>query len=480
MSPPGSAATPYLTGAAAGLLAKAMSLVAGFGNLWLLTRILEKEQFASYVFVLALLTWLAVVGTVGLDRTVLFRLSRIDAPPGALVGGPLVAAALVAVLPISAAFALLVAAGTAIGDVGHLPGLAFWLAVLAMMVVTTCLGRVFEAWYWARGRVAPSVLIPAAGEIARTVALAVAFVAAPTRTGVAFAVVVAAFVPLLLWLVVAPLRELRQPARLLREDLSYGLKTMAGRAADEGTHHVDVLMIGLLATAAATADYAVAARFAILVALVKGLLGPVLTPRLGRYSAFGSRDVLLREYNQVRLVGLVAALFSAAVLAALGRPVLALFGDYAQSYPLIMVLVAGYVVSVGFGSNAALLSISGHAGWTLAARVALLAAIVVLNLVLIPFMGAMGAALGMAIGQVAVNALLCAMIWRLDGLPTISPGIVLVLGAALALLLLLGFDAIGSIAGALGLVVLAVWLLARYSSLWLPLAKELLGRRRSG
>lgn len=470
----GIAAKPYVTGAAAGLLARIMSLVAGLGNLWLLTQILAKEQFAAYVFVIAVVTWLALVGTAGLDRTILYRLSRLEATSGVLVGGSLVATALIAVLPLSAGLAGIVALlGASVGDLELLPGLAVWLTVLAPLVVTTCLGRVFEAWFWARGRVAPSVLIPATADIARTIGLAAAFFLLPTPTGVAVAIVVAALVPLMAWSTIAPLGTLRRPGRIERQDLSYGLKAMLAKATNDGAQKLDIIMIGVLATATATADYAVAARLAALVGLIKGLLAPVLTPRLGRYSAAGSRDVLLREYNQVRLLGLAAALVSAGLFAAFGRPVLAVFGDYEQSYPLLMILAAGSVVNAGFGSNAAFLTIDGHAGWTLAARLALLIAVVALNLILIPRMGATGAALSMAIGLVAVNVLLSYIIWHLDRLPTISPGLTILLSVAFGLLVLVGFDALSGLVAALGLGALAGALLLAQLSLWLPAAKRL-------
>lgn len=469
----------YFAGAAAGLLAKALSLVAGFGNLWLLTQILTKEQFAGYVFVLAMVSWLALLGTVGLDRTILYRLSRTDAAPGDLVGGPLIATSLIAVLPLSAALAGIVALCMSAVGIEHLPDLTFWLTVLAPLIVTTCVGRIFGAWYWARGRIAPSLLIPASGDIARVVGLAIAFFVLPTRTGVAIAIVVAGLVPLVVWAAIAPLREFRHPARIEREDVGYGLKTMLARAADEGTQKLDILMIGLLATAAATADYAMAVRFAVLVTLVKGLLGPVLTPRLGRYSASGSREVLLQEYHQVRFFGLVAALFSASVLAVLARPALALFGEFEQSYSLLMILLAGYVVSVGFGSNAAYLTIAGHAGWTLVARIVLLLAMVALNLVLIPLMGATGAALSMAIGMAAVNILLCYIIWRLDRLATISVGLAILLGAAHSVLLLVGFDVLSGFVAAFILSAFACLLLVSQKPLWVPAAQQFFRKIRA-
>ena len=468
-------AGPYVTGTAAGLVARGVSLVSGVGNLWLLTQILAKEEFAGYVFVFALLTWLSMLGTAGLDRTVLYRLSQLDAAPGSLVGGSSIAGALIVVLPVSTAVAIVVALGTCFRDLGHLPGLGFWLAALAPVVVATCLGRIFEAWFWARGRIAASLLVPATGDMARTIGLAVAFFLLPASTGVALAVNVAAVVPLLVWLYVAPLDSLRRPTFFDREDLAYGVKAMLSKATNQGTHQLDVILIGILATATATADYAVAARLAAAVNVVKGLLATVLTPRLGRYRATGRRNAVLREFNQVRLIGLAAALVGASLFAGAGGPLLAIFGEYGESYPILMILIAGYVVSAGFGSNAAFLTIAGHAGWTLAARIALLLGIVGLNLVLIPMMGAMGAALSMAIGIAAVNVLLCVIIWRLDRLPTISPALVALLIVACSLLFLCGFHLLSGPVAALGLGALASLLLAAKWPLWVPAVKQLFG-----
>lgn len=466
---------PYVTGAAAGLVAKGMSLIAGVGNLWLLTQILTKEEFAGYVFVFALLTWLAMIGTAGLDRTILYRLSRLEAAPGTLVGGSSVAAALAIVLPVSAVLAVVVALVTASADLAHLATVPFWFAVLAPVVVTTCLGRIFEAWFWARSRIAPSLFVPAIGDIARTLCLASAFLVLPTKTGVAVAVIVGALVPLIVWLGIAPLGALRRPSWFEREDVEYGVKAMLAKATNEGGHQLDVIMIGILAAAAATADYAVAARLAATVGVLKNLLATVLTPRLGRYSASGLRNALLREFNQVRLVGLASALAAASILAAFGRPVLHLFGEYEQSYPILMILIAGYVASAGFGSNAAFLTVAGHAGWTLAARAALLVALGVLNLILIPLMGSMGAALSMAIGVAGVNMLLAVIIWRLDRLPTMTTGLLILLAAAYGLLLLCGFGAVSGPLTALGLGALAAGLLAAEWPLWLPALRQLFG-----
>jgi O-antigen/teichoic acid export membrane protein len=469
----------YVTGAGAGLVAKALSLAASFGNLWLLTNILSKAEFAGYVFVVALLSWLAMTGTAGLDRTLVYRLSRDKAAPGELTGGSLVLAALMVVLPLSAVLAAAVATGLSASGLVRLPDIGFWLAVLAPLLVTTCFGRVFEAWFVARGRAEAAVIVPALGDVARVMALGLAFFLLPTRSGVVAAIVAAALVPVVVWLMLAPIDRLRRPVRLTRRDLTYGMQAMLAKATNEGAHQVDVIMIGILATAAATADYGIAARLAPVVGIGKELLSPVLTPRLARYSDAGARDTVVREYRQVQLVGLVTALALAALFAAFGRALLGLFDGYESSYPLLLILAAGYVINAGFGSNAAFLTIRGHTGWTLTARIALLAGIVALNLTLIPALGGVGAALSLALGMAAVNGLMALIIWRVDRLPTMSSGLLLLLGAAFALLLLGGLELVSGLMVMGGLAVLAAMLVTAELSLWLSTARQLFVRRPS-
>lgn len=472
-------AAPYLTGAVSGLVAKAVAMGAQFVNLWLLLRLLSKPQFGAYVFVMALIAWITVVGTAGLERLVLYRLSRDLDAPGELTGGSLVATALIGAGLTSAVLAA-AAAGLALamGDQPSLPGVTRWLVNLAPLVVMTCLGRVFEAWFWARGQVSLSLLVPAAADAGRTAGFALALWLLPTQGGVALAVITAALLPLVLWVAIAPLRGLRNPVFVARGDVRYCMNVMLARGANEGVQRLDVLMIGLLASAAATAEYVVAGRIAAVIALGKDLLAPVLTPRLGRFSAAGSRAQAESEYAQTRFVGLASALAFAALLAAAGRPLLAvLAGDLQGSYPLLLILSAGSIINGGFGSNAAYLSITGHAGWTLIARLVLLGMLTGLHLFLIPRFGALGAAFGMASGLAAVNILMAAIIWRLDRVTTVTPGVLLVIATACVALFSAALGAIDGVAAAAGLAFALLALLAAERAIWLPLARRALSGR---
>jgi O-antigen/teichoic acid export membrane protein len=447
----------YVHGAGAGLFAKAGSIAASFAGLWLLNQILSKEFYGAYAYTLATLQLVTLLATLGLDRSVLYRLSRAAGADGELVGGAHVAWVL-RVVTVTGIVTAGLAAGLALwlAPRSELPALGRWFATLAAVVPLLAVGYVFEAWYQARGRVPVALVVPRLTELSRAALLLLAFWLVPTPGGVALAAVTATAVPLVAWLVLVPRGALARPARLPAGDTAYGLKLMLSAVADRGVRRLDLLMIGTLSTAAITADYAVAAQLVTLTMLGNELLGPVFTPRMGRYFQSADRQRMAREYEQNRALTLALGLIAAIVFVAAGRPLLAVFGDYEQAWPVLLVLSAAFLVKVGFGATGRYLNMSGRAGWALSSTVALLVAMVAFNLLLIPRFGATGAALGTLLSFAGVNALHAVVIWRQDRFVTlgVEPGAVL--ACVVALLLGAAAGRIGPLPAALGLGLVAL------------------------
>jgi O-antigen/teichoic acid export membrane protein len=461
----------YLAGASAGLVGKAASLVSGFLGLWLLNQILAKQQYGTYAFTMATLQLLIVVATAGLDRSVLFRVSRIDAPPGRLAEGAYVLWVLRAVVLVGLGIVVVLVAGVrASGGSTELPDLSSWIAGLAILVPIAGAGQVLAAWHQARGLVPQALLVPRSSEIGRVVLLGLAWWLVPARAGVIGAVVLGAATPLLLWRVLVPRGAFERPRRPPSGDIAYGLKLMLTALADRGVRRLDLLMIGLLTTGLMTAEYAVAAQIATVATLGNELLGPVFTPRMGRYFAGRDRDAFAREYDQNRILTLSIGLAAAVGFVWLGRWALSIFGDYAAAYPILLILGAGYLIKIGFGATGRYLNMAGRANWSLTSTLVLLVAMCGLNLLLIPRFGGIGAAIGTAISFAGVNVLNSVVIWRIDRMPTVSVGVLSILAAACGLLFLAAFERIGPTAAGGGLAV--VWLIL--APRWWPIATNLL------
>jgi O-antigen/teichoic acid export membrane protein len=95
---------------------------------------------------------------------------------------------------------------------------------------------------------------------------------------------------------------------------------------------------------------------------------------------------------------------------------LGLFGpSYRDGAPVVWILASAMLVSTGCGMVDMVLSMGGRTRWNLYNVLAALSTMVVLDMVLIPRLGAPGAALGLAAAVLVNNLVPLAQIWRTLG-----------------------------------------------------------------
>jgi O-antigen/teichoic acid export membrane protein len=174
-------------------------------------------------------------------------------------------------------------------------------------------------------------------------------------------------------------------------------------------------MVGILASSVATAEYVVASKLAMLLALSHNILNGVLRPRIGRFLSQEDWRSVEREYDQARSVSLITALMGAGSLAILGEWILSFFGGYGSSYPLLLILTGSILLSVSFGMCGGYLGIAGYAGYTLMIGILNLALNLVSNFLLIPEFEATGAALATFISILIGNIAVTSLVYYLDG-----------------------------------------------------------------
>lgn len=142
------------------------------------------------------------------------------------------------------------------------------------------------------------------------------------------------------------------------------------------------------------AVFNVAFRTAMFLGLLMLAIDNSLLPRVSKMLARGDRTAvhfLIRRGARAKSVGVLAFALG---LGLCGRYLLGWFGDprCVGGYPLMMLLVAGFVGRAVIGPAGDILSISGHQDRCVAVYGAGLALTVVLDWLLIPRLGAMGAA----------------------------------------------------------------------------------------
>ncbi|MFI9653000.1 oligosaccharide flippase family protein [Guyparkeria halopsychrophila] len=176
-----------------------------------------------------------------------------------------------------------------------------------------------------------------------------------------------------------------------------------------------ILLLGWLSTDDQVAAMQVAERGAMLVALSLTVVNLVIGPHITQVHRSGDPLRLQALSRHSARMALVVALPIALPLIFFGGPILSVvFGaQYAEIATLpLAILAVGQLINVGFGSVGMLLTMSGFEHDTLLGQVVALLVSGVAAAILIPSLGAVGAALATAIGLIVWNVVLAVLVTR--------------------------------------------------------------------
>lgn len=161
--------------------------------------------------------------------------------------------------------------------------------------------------------------------------------------------------------------------------------------------NVDILLLDLFVTPDQIGIYFAAARTISLIAFIHFAVSAATMPRFASLNAAGDREGLRSFLSQSRKWTFLPSLAGAIVILAVGRPLLWLFGpEFTASYPVMFVLVLGLLARAAAGPTQSLLVATGHQTLTAVVMAVTLGLNVVLNLILIPRYGIMGAGIATA------------------------------------------------------------------------------------
>jgi O-antigen/teichoic acid export membrane protein len=176
---------------------------------------------------------------------------------------------------------------------------------------------------------------------------------------------------------------------------------------------VDVLLVAALGGLAAAAVYAVAGRFVVLIQFANQGISQSVQPRLAEALSTGDRDTANHLYRTAT-GWLVLTTWPISLLVILFAPIyLGLFGDsYRAGAPVVVVLACAMLVATGCGMVDMVLAMAGRTSWNLLNVLAALAVMAGLDVLLIPRLGALGAAIGLACAVLVNNLLPLAQVAR--------------------------------------------------------------------
>ncbi|WP_433989478.1 hypothetical protein SuNHUV7_41200 (plasmid) [Pseudoseohaeicola sp. NH-UV-7] len=393
----------YLAGAAAVGLSSALGAGAGFVSLFLLTRILTKEDVGGYAFAFSLLQLLSFITIWGSDRYILLNVAQYPPQQGVLLEVRL--ALRLALIASLAAFGTgigLWVAADALVAAGAIETAAFWVPALAFALVPMSASTIFIAWFRANHRAALSSLMYGLTDVSRAILFACIFLLGAGSKAIAAVVVLSSFTPLLALGLVARGQAHADLCSTENPTKTRPLFNVLGKLATYGLRIFDIILVGMFSDAETTAIYAVAARLAVFCALGSEAMQPSFAPRARGHIVRGDATQSQLELHRARAAALLLTLTVAGCLTLVGPMLLGLFGGFEASFAPLLVLMAGYVLASGAGLLISMLSMSEEIVASTMIRLAALGVFFATAVPLIQWHGASGAAAAFAVAQLAV------------------------------------------------------------------------------
>ncbi|MEM7083792.1 MAG: flippase [Pseudomonadota bacterium] len=182
----------------------------------------------------------------------------------------------------------------------------------------------------------------------------------------------------------------------------------------------DIILLGVLGSPEDVGIYHIAVQGAMLVSFGFAAINAVLAPNIARLHVTGDRRQLQRLMTVSTRAILAIAVGVLLVLVVFGQFILdRVFGDeFVRGYPALVVLGVGQLINASAGSVGTFLSMTRHERDTARAILAGTGVNTVLNLILIPAFGLIGAAAATALSTVVWNIMMSYSVYhRLDIMP---------------------------------------------------------------
>ncbi|MBM1142736.1 flippase [Alcanivorax sp. ZXX171] len=175
---------------------------------------------------------------------------------------------------------------------------------------------------------------------------------------------------------------------------------------------LDIIVVGFIESDENTGIYRVAVQLSLLVAMIITGVNQAIQPRISLLYSRGDRVELEEVVKRSSIIILLLTLFPAIILLTFGTYLIPLlFGEvYLAGYSSLIFLVLAQLINAGFGSVGAILNMSGHERYTVMGMFAAFCVNLVMDILLVPVLGILGAALSTCISFLVWNLILWKMV----------------------------------------------------------------------
>jgi O-antigen/teichoic acid export membrane protein len=416
----GDAARRQIRGSSLLLAGRMLSLAVNFATQVLIVRYLSKADFAAFAYGLSLVSLGESLAVLGLDKAISRFLPIYDEQRayGKVVGTLVMVAG--TVLSLGLAFLLLAFGlhGFATGELGGRSQAVAVVLILVCLSPIQALDDVLIGTFAVLARPRAIFLrkyVLAPGLRLAAIALIVLSHSGVQELAVGYVAAGALGVCVYLVMLVQVLRADRLLTHLHRRSLRFPVREVFGFALPLVTvdllfvimNTTNVWMLQHFGSAGDVADYRVVQPAAHLNVLVMTSFALLFTPIAARLFARGDRTGIRELYwRTAAWIAVFSFPVFALTFASAHELVVAVFGErYAGSAPILALLAVGYYFNAALGFNGLTLRVYGLVRYTVLISAVAAVANLVLNLLLIPPYGAIGAGVGTCATLVFHNVL---------------------------------------------------------------------------
>jgi O-antigen/teichoic acid export membrane protein len=169
---------------------------------------------------------------------------------------------------------------------------------------------------------------------------------------------------------------------------------------------LDILFLGLLSTASNTSIFFIALRLANLLSIPWQSSNMIFAPMVSGYFARGEIEKIEYNYKNITKMMFIVSMFFWGFLLVFSRELLSIFGtEFKQGSDVVVLVCMGQLVKTSVGNAGPMLAMIGKSSLNLLIIMITLAILIVLNLLLIPKLGIIGAGIA-NLATVTVSSLL--------------------------------------------------------------------------
>jgi len=188
--------------------------------------------------------------------------------------------------------------------------------------------------------------------------------------------------------------------------------------------NIDLLIVGLFLTPVDIGIYRIASQMALFSSFGLQAINVAVGPRFARLYALNEKEKLQRLVTLSARAVLIFNLFITLFFLIAGKGLLSMvFGAaFIGSYEPLLILLIGQFINSAAGSVGLILNMTGHENDTAKGITIALITNIVLNFLLIPVLGLIGAAIASAISMIVWNAILWWIVRKKTGINSLAFG----------------------------------------------------------